>query len=190
MYALFIGLPVVALLVMVVCGALIVSVMLLVFAVVQSQKEEPLELPAERPTVVLDRPKVDTGLNVEKAKPEPSSRPRPTPRPSPRPRTGPRPSSPSPSPAPVAAPAPSGPAGGTVTITKPSDQFYTQAEIRCGPGFRVRADFQGNTATIPDVPAEACQLTFKGGAASPKVPINGAGSYRCSGAGAAMSCSK
>lgn len=180
---------VVALLVAMVCGALVVSIGLLVFAVVSSQQEQPLELPAERPTVVLDRPKVDTGLNVEKT---PTPTPTPTKRTRPRPRSNPAPN-PGPRPAPAAAPAPaapSGPSAGTVTVIKPSNQFYTQVEVRCGPGFRVRQDFQGDTATVPNVPAEACLLTFKGGAASPKITLSGAGTYRCSGDGAAMGCSK
>lgn len=174
---------VVALLVMVVCFALVVAVGLLVFAFVQSQQEEQLEIPTERPSVAIDRPPVDTGLNVEKSKPKPEPRVgRPPPR---KPRNGgtsPKPVAPKPP------PEPTGPAAGTVTVTKPSDQFYTQVEVRCGAGFRVRADFKGNTATVADVPAESCLMTFKGGAASPKVKFTGARSFRCTGSGAAMMC--
>lgn len=177
----------VVMLVGVVCMALVTAMGLMIFAIVQSQKEEPLDIASTQPaSVTVVRPPVETGLNVGPKNPKPTPDPAPRPRPRPSPGGDPKPS-PSPRPAPAPAP-PAGPAAGTLTIVKPDSEFFSSVEVRCGPGFRVRGDFVGNTASVPNVPAESCVVTFKGGAAAPKLNISGARKYTCSGTGGSMIC--
>ena len=178
----------VVMLVMVVCMALITAVGLMMFAILQTQTEVPLEVPAAQSGggVTGTRPPVETGLNLGDKKP--STKPTPTePKPQrPQGGTAPKPAGPKPAaPAPVV---PAGPAAGTLTIVKPDSEFFSSVEVRCGPGFRQRGDFVGNTASVPNVPAEACEVTFKGGAAAPKLKITGARKYTCSGTGGSMIC--
>lgn len=182
-------------LVLMVCGAVMVTAMLFAFAVIQSNQPEPLE-PLENP-VVMAPPQGRAGGGLDTGGPkaeEPAARPKPTSRPRPRP-TQPRPS-PSPSagggtPAPPPQPpAPPVGAAGSVTVTLPASQKASSFEVSCASAnFRERAMFNGsNKATMPNVPGAPCIMRLKGLGPPKKFSFQGAHNFTCSGVGSDIIC--
>ena len=65
---------------------------------------------------------------------------------------------------------PTGP--GPVTVAIADHAFVPKIEVRCAGGYHERASVVGGTATLPDVPADDCTLTLKGGVAAAPVPVS------------------
>jgi hypothetical protein len=132
--------------------------------------------PNPLPPAQMPKNKVDTGI------PEaPPVDVKPTPKP--RPSAG---SGEKPVPKPPPAPPPS--ATGTVTITLGAGApAFTSIEVSCDSGFKERAPFSGNTASLPNVPRASCRLSFKGGPFV-TMPVQGGQTLTCSFNGTTPTC--
>lgn len=64
---------------------------------------------------------------------------------------------------------------------------FSGVEVRCPNGFRERAVFVDGVARVPGVPAERCEVFFKGGPPS-KTHLNGPMSVTCAFQGVAANC--
>jgi serine/threonine protein kinase len=125
---------------------------------------------------VRDRDKkVDTGIPAApELKPEPKVRPVPSGEPKP-----PKPKEPE---------VPKPGATGTVTITLGAGApAFTSIEVSCDSGFKERAPFSGNTASLPNVPRASCRLSFKGGPFV-TMPVQGGQTLTCSFNGTTPTC--
>lgn len=150
------------------CVVTLVTVWALVFAGGEDPEpavaDAPIAAPAPPPPPPSG-PAQDTAEPRE-VKPKPQRR-----------RSQPRAETPS-APAPAPAPKPKvGPGPLTITLTEGN---ATGVEVKCaGSGFRQRGSFTGGKVTVPNVPAEDCELHFKGGAPAMYRPVRGNQTVTC-----------
>lgn len=164
--------------------ALVASLVVLAYGFYMMEQAEPV---AQNPVVQpVPPPRGAQGMDTGLATPPPPPPPKPSPKPRPKPSSGPKPA---PKPAPPPPPAPV--AKGPVTISIPSSEPYTSAEIKCDSGVRERGSFMGGKATVQNIPGpgqDNCTLLFKGGGALPKAKVSGGNSYTCTFDGSLANC--
>jgi hypothetical protein len=166
-------------LVTMVCIALVFTVGLVTFAVWNQTQPPPPPQVTVAPPPQATAPAVDTGIGTKGTKV-------PTPVPvkpvgGPRPTSEPRPVKPAAAPTEVNGASAAGEVG-TITVRKPADIYATEIEAKCG-AWRERAKFVNDVAVLNGVPAEDCEIRFKGGTVSTRLTSKGGRSFSCTARG-------